>query len=208
LPAPIFTEPRIFGCGEQPVVQPDVDAATGGVATDGTSPTPAARVALVVSASPRKGSVSAATAIAAGQLLKDKGYLVHHAEQRLLPMVPAGLDGASYPTEITELMEVARRADPIVVAGPVQRSAVSGATRNLVELLCLGMEDKHVLLIVSAGSPRAHMAATAFRADLLVNFGASAHAPVVLTPELDPNELRVRLRDAVEALVAAVEVRS
>lgn len=163
--------------------------------------------AMVLSSSPRPESSSCAAATSVGELLRRRGYAVRHADQRLFPMVPAGLDDHNYPPTIQALIRDASHADVLVLAGPVHRSAVSGATRNLAELVRSGLKGKAVLPIVAAGSARAHLAGDAFRAELIVQFNATALPPVVVTPELNPDELHARLVKAVEGLVLASEVR-
>ncbi len=167
-------------------------------------PFPRAPLVLVFEASPRLDSRSTYWATHLVELLTARGVTVSRAAQRLLPLVPAGVDEADYPGEVRAVLRVAERADAIVLAAPVHRNAVSGVARNAIELLRDGIESKPVLPLIAAGSQRAHLAAEALRGDLFLNFGCVPLRPVVASDDVDLGEMASRVARAAEALLGRV----
>jgi NAD(P)H-dependent FMN reductase len=163
----------------------------------------APRVAIL-SLSPRVGRSFLACRQAV-RILEDAAVSATFASTVDVPLVAAGLDdvpGHTLPAEVTALADLLGDANAVVVGAPVHRSAVAGISRNWIELLRAGLVTKPVLPLVAAGSVRAHLAATAFQSDLLLNFETRAMAPVVLTPELSDDEVEQRLVAALGDLVS------
>lgn len=158
---------------------------------------------LVLKTSPRAESRSARAADTLAARLEAGGLRVEVAEQRMLPLVAAGLERDDYPAAIRELAGQADRAAAIVVAAPVHRGAISGVARNLLELLRDGLAGKPALGIVAAGSARAHLVGNTLRSDLFLNFDAMSHRPIIVTPQDEPTALEARIEAAAIALLDA-----
>jgi NAD(P)H-dependent FMN reductase len=137
-------------------------------------------------------------------VLTERGATVSFCSTVDMPLVPSGMDdvvGFSYPKEITDVAEVVRSADAVVLGVPVQQSAVSGVARNWVELFRSEIEGKPVLPVVAAGSDRSHLAAVQFQAELFTHFGAAPVKPVVVTSATPLAEILDRLVDATDDLL-------
>jgi NAD(P)H-dependent FMN reductase len=97
-------------------------------------------------------------------------------------------------------------ADAVVLAVPVHRYAVAGLARNVVELLGDAIKGKLVLPIVAAGSRRSTLVAQAFQADLLLNFNCRAMRAVLVSPDVDVEELDRRISQAAEQVCSELGV--
>lgn len=161
---------------------------------------------LLLKTSPRRESRSALCAERAADRLRSRGVRVVSFWQRELPLVPADTRADAYPGEIRRLLDVASTVRGVILACPVQKNAISGATRNAVELIRDGLVGKPVLPVVAAGSQRGHLAAEALRADLFVNFEAAPLRAVVTSPDIDELDVARRIDDAVDAFIPTLGV--
>ncbi|HTA06712.1 MAG TPA: NAD(P)H-dependent oxidoreductase [Solirubrobacteraceae bacterium] len=161
---------------------------------------------LVIETSPRKESASSTAAASVARMLARSCADVVRASQRELPFVPAGLDYGDYPAEIGKLIGAVDDADAVVLAVPVHRYAVAGLARNVVELLGDAIKGKLVLPIVAAGSRRSTLVAQAFQADLLLNFNCRAMRAVLVSPDVDVEELDRRISQAAEQVCSELGV--
>ena len=106
------------------------------------------------------------------------------------------VDDEPGPGAVADAMSLVANADIIVIGAPVHRGAVSGMTRHWCEVFRADLAGRIVIPVVAAGSIRSHLAADAFRADLIINFHALAERPVVVTDDLPHDELSRRLDEA------------
>lgn len=164
-------------------------------------PSPNGPCVVLLRTSPRPQSASFEHAVRLGELVRQAGGRAVVVDTSILPPCIAAAE--TLPDAWAEVAGVVGAADAVVVACPVHRQAVSGWTRNCVEVLRSELDGKPMIVIAAAGSPRGHIAGEAFVADLLVNFGAEARpAPIVVTP--DATDLDERIVDAASWLLERV----
>jgi NAD(P)H-dependent FMN reductase len=169
-----------------------------------------AKTVALVPLSPRVGTCYSQCSRLARELTT-AGVVPAFLPTHELPVVPAGMDnvpGFSYPRGLIHLIDTVVSADAVILGAPVQKNAVSGWARNLVEIIRVGLAEKPVLPIVAAGSVRAHLAGNAFRSDLHGNFDAVASPAVVVSPDVSVDEIRTRINASVTELLARIGVES
>lgn len=165
---------------------------------------------VLVSLSPRVGTCHAVCRVLARELTY-VGVASTFLPTHELSIAPAGMDkvqGFSYPNGLIHLIESVAAADAVILGAPVHKNAVAGWSRNLVEIMRIGLADKPVLPIVAAGSVRAHLAGSDFRSDLHVNFEAVALPAIVVSPDVPADQIRMRMNAAVSDLLSRIGIES
>ncbi len=130
------------------------------------------------------------------------GADVKQLDARALPAVFADQEPATFPSAVAEAVDLARSADVIIIGGPVFRSAVSGFTRHVFEVLRDGLDGAVVVPILGAGSARSTLVGDNVRADLILNFGARSPAAIVVSPDLDGEDLTIRISGVLSTALA------
>lgn len=169
-----------------------------------------AKIVALVPLSPRVGTCYSECSRIARELTA-AGVLPAFVPTHELPIVPAGMDnvpGFSYPRELIHLIDTVASADAVILGAPVQKNAVSGWARNIVEIIRVGLAEKPVLPIIAAGSVRAHLAGNDFRSDLHGNFNAVALPAVVVSPDVSVDVIRTRINTSVADLLARIGIES
>ncbi len=170
----------------------------------------AAKTIAIVPLSPRVGTCYSECSRLARELTV-AGVVPVFVPTHELPVVPAGLDnvpGFSYPRGLIHLIHTVASADAVVLGAPVQKNAVAGWARNLIEIIREGLAEKLVLPIVAAGSVRAHLVGNDFRSDLHANFDAVALPAVVVSPDVSVDVIRTRIDASVADLLSRLGIES
>ena len=187
---PSLLDPATASLADQRIPPPSVG--------DGRRPRP---TLVIVETSPREESVSRRTARRAAGMAEDFGLESVCIDLRRLAPVAAAADAPA--PEWRQVAAVVAQADGLLIAAPVHRSQLSGATRNMVEELRASVADKPTVVLAAAGSRAATVAAEQFVADLFVNFSVDVRRqPVLVYPGV--TDLDKRLSDALKWLVERI----
>ena len=90
----------------------------------------------------------------------------------LPPVLCDGRDLADYPPAYAELVAALEAADGCVWACPVYCYSVSGASKNLLDIVGRGLTAAPVAIVSASGSPRSHLAARHLVEAMADEFGA------------------------------------
>jgi NAD(P)H-dependent FMN reductase len=161
-------------------------------------PAPARSHVALLDTSPRDGA-SAAALQQVVALLETEGVSTTRFAQRTMGVVGPGCADFGGSVAHAEMAASVAASRGVVIGGPVICGRVAGLTRNVVEVLNAELRTKPLLLVVAAGSARAHLAAVEFGADLWASFGTVPVPPVVISP--DAGDCDARLRAGVAALL-------
>jgi NAD(P)H-dependent FMN reductase len=127
----------------------------------------------VITSSANSQSLSRALAQQVVAAIRATGATCHVWDIRDLP--PTWCDGrslADYPAEYGALHQQLRQADGVIWAVPIYGAAVSGASKNVLDIIGDAFSGKPVAVVSAAGGPRSYLAIKEFMIAMVFEFRA------------------------------------
>lgn len=127
----------------------------------------------VIASSANAQSLSQTLARHVVNALHANGAHCHVWDIRALPQVWCdGRNLADYPAAYIEMHHQLSRADGVIWAVPIYGAAVSGASKNVLDIVGGAITGKPVAVVSAAGGPRSYLAIKEFMIAMLFEFRA------------------------------------